>query len=77
MGVVDTIVQKFKLLAGGKTRRLLFKEGIVDENGVPTKIGRTLARRLMGEEYIAEHAEEIAAKLGEYAKLSKAEDEED
>lgn len=77
MGPVDTIVQKIKLLAGGKTRRMLFKNGIVDENGVATSTGRKLARRLMAEAWVDEHAEEVAKNLADYAKTTKAEAEDE
>ena len=77
MGAVDTIIQKLKLLKGGKVRRLLFKEGIVDENGIATKRGRTLARRLMAEKWVEDNAESIASQLVEFAKLTKAESDED
>jgi len=77
MGPIDTIVEKFKLVKGGKVVRALFKEGLVDENGVATKSGRVLARRLMAEEYIEANKDDIAAKLAEYTKLAKAESEDD
>ena len=75
MGAVDTIVQKLKLLTGGKTRRLLFKQDLVDENGVATATGRTLARRLMAEKWVDEHGEELAKQFAEFAKLAKQEED--
>ena len=77
MGPVDTIVEKFKLLGGGKVRRSLFKEGLVDADGVATKRGRVLARRLMADKWIADNADDIAKKLAQYAKNLKAESDDD
>ena len=77
MGPVDTLVQKFKLLKGGKTLRFLFREGIVDENGVATSLGRKLARRLMAEEWVTDNSEKIATDLAKYAKLSKDESDDE
>lgn len=79
MGPVDTLVQKFKLLKGGKTLRFLFKNGIVDENGVASRLGRTLARRLMAEQWVTDNSDKLAADLGKYNKLVKDEagDEDD
>ena len=57
--------------------RRLFSEGLVDENGIATVAGRTLARRLMAEEYIKTHGDDIAQQLIEYAKQSKAEGDEE
>ena len=77
MGPVDTIVEKFKLLKGGKVRRALHREGLVDADGVATKKGRTLARRLMAEKWIEDNAEGIAKDLAEYAKAVKDENIDD
>ena len=76
MGPIDKIVEKMKLLAGGKVRRTLHKEGLVDANGVATKKGRQLARRLSAEKYIDDNAEAIAKQLQDYAKIEKEEEEE-
>ena len=77
LGPVDTLVQKFKLLKGGKTLRFLFRNGIVDENGVATKLGRTLARRLMAEQWVTDNSDRLATDLGKYAKVVKDESEDD
>lgn len=77
MGPIDILVQKFKLVKAGKNVRALFRNGIVDENGVATQLGRKLARRLIAEEYIASHVDELAAQLAEYSKVTKDESDED
>lgn len=77
MGPIDTIVEKMKLLAGGKVRRALHKEGLVDANGVATKLGRKLATRLSAEKYITDNSEEIAKQLIKYAEVVKDEKDEE
>jgi len=77
MGPIDTLVQKFKLVKAGKNVRRLFKEGIVDADGVATSLGRKLARRLMAEEYITENVDTIAKQLVAFSKVSKDESEDE
>ena len=78
-GPIDTIMEKLTLLKAGAAVRKLYKEGLVDAHGVPTKLGRTLARRRMAEDWYANEAnvKKLADELLEYVKLAKAENEDE